>query len=109
MKAYYQNLRWVKGTVELKQGPFYSVPDNVVIGSNNTYIFPDPAKLYFTVVTDSNEYITENIIDTVKFVNGWKKMSQKRYDTLERKLSSVSEYHIDSDGRILNLGFYAKV
>ena len=53
-------------------------------------------------------FYTSPIIDVVKTVNGWAKMSQKRYDKLNRKLVNF-EYEVDSDGNIRNLAEIVKI
>ena len=97
-KAYYQNLQWVKGTVQLLNGSCNYIPADAIEASNNTYILPNPAKLYFTVITDQNDCITEDIIEIVKDVNGWKKLSQPRYDKLNKKLIKIPNFEVDDYG-----------
>ena len=108
MKAYYQNLRWVKGTVKLLNGSSNYIPTEAIPASNNTFILPNPAQLFFTVVTDHNDQVTEDIIDVVKDVNGWKKLSQPRYEKLEKKLIRIPSFEVDEKG-IKNLESIVKI
>lgn len=110
MKAYFENLRWEKGQVRLfRRSEVSFIPSNAVEGSNDTLIVPVSAELNFTVVTENNDCITSNIIDVVKGVNGWKKLSQSRYDKLNNKLVNIQEYDIDSNGNIRNLASIVRV
>ena len=108
MKAFFRDLKWKKGEVSFMSGPFYSEPANAIRGRNDVYIFPESAELHLVLYTENGQYICENIIDTVKGVNGWKKISQNRYNKLFNRFSSKPYFDIDANGRIMNIDILAR-
>lgn len=86
----FEKLTWIKGRTELVQGiKGNSIPYNAIRGGNGSFVVAIPAKLILTY--DGGK--TRNIIFMVKQINGWKKLSQKRFDMLEKKLKEMGEFN----------------
>lgn len=108
MKAFFKKLIWEKSGVIQKTDCTYDASKKEK-NSKQSLNSSISSRLNLIVITERGEYITFNIIDLVKFVNGWVKMSEKRYNSLHEKLTNVDAYSIDKRGNIQNLVKLVKI
>ena len=103
MNAVFKNLVWEKGTVSFVDRSSYNyLPLNAVETSNGQYIVPNSAKLYLTLRLEDGRTITTYIADAVKTVNGWGKISEKRFNTL-RNMLKYQNFQLDENDEIIGL------
>ena len=103
MNAVFKNLVWEKGTVSFVDRSSYNyLPLNAVETSNGQYIVPNSAKLYLTLTLEDGRTITTDIAEAVKTVNGWEKLSKKRYENLRTRLK-YQNFQLDGNDEIIGL------
>jgi hypothetical protein len=103
MHAKFKDLTWEKGTVNLVNARSYgSIPRDAIRTSYGSYIVPNPAKLYLVLLAEDGRTITMDIVNVVKNINGWNKISEKRYNKLRARLENQT-FLIDEDDNIVDL------
>ena len=110
MKARFIRLDWVIGSpLTLVQGVKNGkVPNGAVYGSNGSFMVNNnPSELWLVIETEDGYVCRLNIINTVRFINNWKRISKKRYNELKAKLNNVI-FDIQ-DGKITNLAEAVKM
>ena len=98
MNVKFVSLEWEKGEAPyLLQGVRGGRrPSGALYGGNGSFMMPGkPASLYLKYEGESGEIGKRNIIYEAKGINDWQKLSQKRVDTLERKLEKLGTFDID--------------
>ena len=104
MKASFKALRWEKGTATLfPRSSIGYVPQNATLGANGTVIVTQPAKMFLTLTAEDGRIITTDIADTVRFVNGWKNFSEKRFFNLRNRLQ-WTQFQLDENYNVVDLG-----
>ena len=104
MIARFKNLIWEKGTVSfLTRNDYNCMPQNAVRTANGTYMVSSPAKLYLTILSEDGRTITADIANVVRNINGWEKISTKRYNNLRARLEGKS-FQLDENDNIIGLG-----
>ena len=103
MKAIFKSLVWEKGTINFMDSSSYNyLPANAVRTVNGQYIVPNSAKLYLTLTLEDGRTITTDIAEAVKTVNGWGKLSEKRYENLRNRLE-YQNFQLDGNDEIIGL------
>lgn len=104
LKSYYVSLKWNKGSRDFVQGvKGNKVPYNAAYGGNGSFVCETPAELIITVITADGRKLSKNIINVVKSVNGWSRLTRKRVDLLEAKLMQVGELQLNERDYFVNL------
>ena len=101
MKATFKTLRWEKGTATISPRGSY-IPQNAILGANGTVIVQKPAKMFLTLTAEDGRTITTDIADTVRFVNGWKNFSEKRFSNLRNRLQWTI-FQLDENDNLVDL------
>ena len=77
---------WVKGSTSVEQGyKNYYVPERAFAGSNGTFVCTTPAELRLGVVDSNGQFYSIDIIKTIRRVNGWQRLTNKRYAMLKER------------------------
>lgn len=110
MLARFKKIKWIKGSRDFVQGVKGGYrPRNAISGGNGSFVCETPAELILTVQTEDGREVSWNIISLVRAVNGWRRITQNRFDILEAKLKSVDKFILDNENRIVNLADYILV
>ena len=102
----YHNLIWDKAYVRPVQGIKNNrIPENAVKGGQGSFLVEDrPATLTLELKDeDGKHFQIIEILDLVKELNDWKRISQKRVDALSKKLEETGSFNIDDLPDILTL------
>ena len=103
MHAKFKDLTWEKGTVNIVNARGYgSIPRDAIRTSYGSYIVPNSAKLYLILQAEDGRTISKDIVKVVKDINGWDKISEKRYNNLRARLEHQN-FLIDENDNIENL------
>jgi hypothetical protein len=102
MKAKITRIEWRKGDVYLEQGVKGGyTPRGAVAGSNGSFIVAGShSELVMKFATEDGKKYAKNIIRKVKELKDWKKLSDKRYDKLEKGLVGKTIEVEEKDGKI---------
>ena len=110
MKAYFKSLEWKKGSRDFVQGVKGNrVPYNAIYGGNGSFVCNTPAALVLTVEAEDGRSVSRNIINVVRKVNGWSRLTQNRVDLIESKLMQSREMELDNRDYIVDLESYVWV
>ena len=104
MNATFKDLTWEKGTISFwkGEGNFY-LPHGSIKASNGKYIVPNSARLNLSLLTEDGRTITVDIANVVKNINGWGKISEKRFKNLKVRLEKQN-FVVDENDEIVDLG-----
>ena len=103
MKATFDSLEWNKADSNIYTGYRDGAkPKGAIKGGNGTYRVVDGfSELILNLDTPQGPF-SQDILYQVKKEMDWKKLSDKRFDKLEKAFAS-SDWEVSEDGRILNL------
>lgn len=100
----FKRLRWVKGTSGIVKGCKDGyVPRGAIAGSNGTYRVVTPACLDLTVESEDGRVFTWDIIDFVRDVTGWCRLSERRFEALETAFQEKRIFDFDEKIGIVGL------
>ena len=102
MNAIFKSLVWEKGTIFFVSPEDYdSLPENAIKTTTGDYVVSNPAKLYLTLDLEDGRTITVDIANFVKAVNGWNKISEKRYNSLKNRFE-FQNFQVDEEDEIVD-------
>lgn len=92
-------LSWEKSTPCIESGfKNDKVPHGAVAGDNGTFIITTPSTLNLRICLENEDVYTRDIMSLVKDVTGWKRLSPKRFKSLEDAFKNVDTFEFSDEG-----------